>query len=58
MVAQMYQKQVSSVTITIDDDSSVLGGHDLVGAPMVLGGVVCGDIHEPIPTLESQRLMN
>ena len=42
MVAQMYQEQVSSVTITIDDVSSVLGGHDLVGAPMVLGGVVFG----------------
>ena len=32
MVAQMHQKQVTSVTITIDDDGSVLRGHDLVGA--------------------------
>ena len=59
MVAQMYQEQVSSVTITIDDDGSVLSGHDLLGARMVpRWSRFLVDIHEPIPTLESQRLMN
>ena len=42
MVVQMHQEQVTSATITIDDGGGLLRGHDLVGAPMVLGGVVFG----------------
>ena len=42
MVAQMHQDQGTSATITIDDGGGLLRAHDLVGAPMVLGGVVFG----------------
>ena len=42
MVVQMHQEQVTSATITIDDGGGLLRGHDLVGAPMALGGVVFG----------------